>query len=280
MPASSESEFQNPRSAVPLSYERVDGVRPERAIYFLHGILGRGINLRSIARQFVAQRPGWSAVLVDLRGHGKSPKGSPDPSLEAAARDVLHLDAGIPLAAVAGHSFGGKVALEMGRLGTLPAIVVIDSVPGARDPVRNRDGAVAVIETLEALPAFFESRTTFVDAIVEQGQSRAVAQWLAGSLEASDRGVRFALDLAEIKALLADYFARELWPIVEQPPAKTRLHLIIGEQSGAFTRADRERARSIAAVNSSVSVDVLPTGHWVHVEDPEGLQRLLLNYVG
>src|SRR5438067_11845085 len=98
--------------SVHLAFDRLDGSRPERAIAFLHGILGRGINLRTIARRFVEARPGWTAWLVDLRGHGRSPKGAPNPSLETAARDVLNLaaQADLPLAALVGHSFGGKVA--------------------------------------------------------------------------------------------------------------------------------------------------------------------------
>ena len=44
-----------------------EGARPERAILFLHGILGSGGNWRTFARRFVAARPDWAAVLVDLR---------------------------------------------------------------------------------------------------------------------------------------------------------------------------------------------------------------------
>jgi len=65
---------------VRLAFDRVDGARPESAIAFMHGILGRGINLRTIAKRFVEARPGWTAWLVDLRGHGRSPKGTPKPS--------------------------------------------------------------------------------------------------------------------------------------------------------------------------------------------------------
>ena len=76
-----------------LAFERIEGARPRKTIAFLHGILGSGGNLRTIARRFVDARPSWTAWLVDLRGHGRSPKGTPDPSLEAAARDVVGLTA-------------------------------------------------------------------------------------------------------------------------------------------------------------------------------------------
>ena len=78
---------------VELAFERIDGTRPEQAIPFLHGLLGAGGNLRTIARRFIAARSRWSAYLVDLRGHGRSPKSTPDPSLAAGARDVVALTA-------------------------------------------------------------------------------------------------------------------------------------------------------------------------------------------
>jgi len=264
-----------------LAFERIEGARPRKTIAFLHGILGSGGNLRTIARRFVDARPSWTAWLVDLRGHGRSPKGTPDPSLEAAARDVVGLTARAaqPLVAIAGHSFGGKVALEALRIGTgsLEHVLTIDSMPGAREPMRGEDSALAVIETLESLPRTFASKSAFVDAIMAAGHGRALAQWLALSLERSDGGVRFALDLREVRALLVDYFARDLWPVVEQPQGDARLHLVIGDRSTSYSAADRERARALAG--DRVSVDLLPAGHWVHVDDPEGLLRVMLDRI-
>src|SRR5438552_5499927 len=126
--------------SIELAFDRVEGARPERTILFLHGILGRGNNLRTIARRFVEARPGWSAWLVDMRGHGRSPKGTSGASLEAVARDVVSLaapaaQAAQAVTAIVGHSFGGKVAREaagIGSMSSLDDVVVIDTVPGIR----------------------------------------------------------------------------------------------------------------------------------------------------
>jgi len=265
-----------------LAIEHISGEKPDRAIAFLHGILGRGSNLRTIARRFTEQAQQWSAWLVDLRGHGRSPKGTPGASLESAARDILALAAGegLPLQAIFGHSFGGKVALEVARISeirSLEHVVVVDSMPGAREPLRGGDSALAVVDAIESLPATFASISEFVRALESAGYTRELAQWLAGSLDREESQMRFALDLQEVRALIVDYFARDLWPVVERPPNAVQVHLVIGNHSDAYSAADRDRASRIAASNARVTVDILPTGHWVHVGDPEGLLRTLLH---
>jgi pimeloyl-ACP methyl ester carboxylesterase len=269
---------------VDLAFERVDGGQPERAIAFLHGILGRGLNLRTIARRFVEARPNWSAWLVDLRGHGRSPKGTPGPSIEAAARDVLDLSrrADLPVTAILGHSFGGKVALEAARLWSnksLDHIFTVDSVPGPREPLQGKDTALAVIDTIESLPATFPSKTDFIRSLVSAGQTRTLAEWLAGSVEKEADHVRFALNLDEIRGLVLDYFARDLWPIVEHPREGLKVHLLIAADSDSYSNADRDHALAIARANAQVTADILPGGHWLHVDNADGVLARLVEYV-
>jgi pimeloyl-ACP methyl ester carboxylesterase len=264
---------------VNLAFQRIDGSRPKQTVAFLHGILGSGRNLRTIATRFIEQRPEWSAWLVDLRGHGDSPKGSPEPTLEATARDVVTL---AQVHAIVGHSFGGKVALEALRnreIGTLRHVVTIDSSPAAREPITGGDSALAILDIIKSLPDRFGSISSFVAALEGAGMSRDVAQWLAGSVRREGDHVQFSLDLAEIRALLLDYFKRDLWPVVENPPGATRVHLVIGDRSTSYSAADRDRALRIAASNQRVTVDVLATDHLVHVEDADGLVGILLRYI-
>jgi pimeloyl-ACP methyl ester carboxylesterase len=233
---------------VKLASTQIDGERPERGILFLHGILGRGTNLRSLAKRFVEARPEFTSWLMDLRGHGQSPKNTPNASLNAAAADVTEFarNAPWPITAIVGHSFGGKVALEAARIADLPSlehVVLIDSAPGARSPGAEADSAIEVIDTLESLPSQFASRTAFVDALIEKGKSRQLAQWLAGSLQTTGDYFQFTLDLREIRTLIMDYFARDLWPVVERPPGKVRVHLTIGDRSTVYSHTDRNRVR-------------------------------------
>ena len=279
-------------TSVPLAFEHVAPPVPaSRRALFLHGMLGGGGNLRTLARRFVDARPGWDACLVDLRGHGASPKGSPDPSLFAAAADVAALCAGSPpVVALVGHSFGGKVALQVARHGFGPLVgrdhhvqtplrhvVTLDTNPGVRPPPRTGDSAFAVIDMLTELPAAFPSRAAFVDAVIARGHSRTLAGWLALSTAPSPSGgVRFALDLAELRMLLLSYFAEDLWPFVQAPPDPVHIHQVIAGRSTSYSLDDRDRAAQIAAENPRVTVDTLPTDHWIHAEDPDGVLRILL----
>jgi pimeloyl-ACP methyl ester carboxylesterase len=144
-------------TAVVLAHEFVTaaGARPTRSLILLHGILGSGQNLRTLARRFVEAHPEWTGVLVDLRRHGRSLETSGDDSLQGAADDVdaLARTLALPPDGVVGHSFGGKVALAW--LGTgrssLKHVVVIDSNPGPRPDARGSEGTLAVVDDLASL---------------------------------------------------------------------------------------------------------------------------------
>ena len=261
------------------------GATPTRAFLFLHGILGQGTNLRTIARRFVDARPGWQAVLVDLRAHGQSQGVEGEDTVVTAADDVAQSARGLtlPVHAVLGHSFGGKVAMLLPeRLADLEHLVVLDSAPGQRLDFRGSELTVTVLSTLDAAPAVFPSREAFVAHLKAAGIDTGIGQWLAMNLERDDSGFRFTLSLGRIRALLASYFATDCWPVLERmaSDAGPGFHLVIGARSKVFDVGDRERAVAVAARSGGrCTVDVLPTGHWVHVDDFEGTVRVLLERV-
>lgn len=259
------------------------GITPPQAsrwIVFLHGILGRGNNWRGIARRVVSAAPSWGAALLDLRAHGESRHLAPPDHLEAAARDVASAVATLPgpLGALLGHSFGGKVALSALAELEIPELFVVDSLPGARPDRRGSEGTLRVLEVLEALPDRFESREAFVTELGERGLSRAVADWLATQLDRVGDEVRFGLDVTRVRTLLDDYFARDLWPAIDPPPAGIRAHLVIGGRSTVFQPEDRARADALAARHpEAVRVHTLERAdHWVHVDDPTGLIEVIV----
>lgn len=244
---------------------------------FLHGILGSRGNLRSLARAFVSARAGWGAVLVDLRKHGQSQDLDPPHTVEAAANDLREIDLDAPVGAVIGHSFGGKVALAYAAAAPreLEEVWILDSNPGARPTARGSEATLEVLSTLEALPRRWPSREAFVERIVEAGRGELLGGWLAMNLEREGDDFELRLDLVAIRALLDDYFARDLWDVFESPPGDTEMHLVIGARSTVLDESDRQRAEEAARRSDRVHVHTLDAGHWLHVEAPDALAALL-----
>jgi pimeloyl-ACP methyl ester carboxylesterase len=261
------------------------GARPAKLVVFLHGILGSGANLRSQARRFVDAFPLWQVALLDLRAHGHSlaSDGRPD-TIASAALDVLDTAAtlALPLHAVVGHSFGGKVALEVARTGAVPEVMTLDSAPGPRTDARGSETTAAVIALLDTLPGPWNLREDFIRDVEGSGipeVTNGLAQWLAMNLARVDGSLRFRLSLPRIHALLESYLAADCWPAIEA--GRARFHLVIGARSEVYTPEDRARAQALArASEGRVSVDLLESGHWVHVDDPEGLARVLAARLG
>lgn len=264
------------------------GAAPRKLLLFLHGILGTRANWRGIARRFVGARPEWGAVLADLREHGDSLDRPGPHTVAAAAADLGALDAVLdaPLRGVLGHSFGGKVAAawareECRRGNPLEELWLVDSAPGPRSDGRTTVQALHALETLESLPARFPQKADFVAALGARGLGD-LATWLAMNLVRGDDGAyRFGPSLPAIRAMLNDYFDRDLWPFLESPPEGLRVHFVVGERSDAFGPADRERAAALAAGRPDTFLHVVAdAGHWVHAEQPQAVIDLLVGRVG
>lgn len=258
------------------------GATPSRSVLFLHGILGTGANLRTLAKRFVAVRPAWQGVLVDLRAHGGSLGHEGVDSVDGAAEDVAALASvlAVPVQGVVAHSFGGKVALQLAAKVRLSHVALLDSTPGSRLDFRGSQLTARVLEILDALQGHvWPTREAFIRELMAQGQERGVAQWLAMNGVVEQGQYRLTLELPRIHALMRSYLSLDAWPALERA-CDTAFHLIIGDRSAVFDASDRLRARALAEQsNGRITVDVLPAGHWVHVDDFEGVLRVLLTRV-
>ncbi len=264
-----------------LHHERISrGDRePERWLLMTHGIYGAGSNWRVIARKLTDLRPEWGVVLVDLRGHGRSEPGEPPHTLAAAADDLRALIAEVRgVAAIAGHSFGGKVVLATRPL--VPSIRqtwVFDANPGARDAALDAEhgSAMRVLELLERLPRTWARRDDFVDAVAAAGNPLRLAQWLGMNIVPAASGASGALvmrlDPAQLRALLADYFATELWDSAFDP-AHGDLEVVLADRSSTVDAAARAR---LDAAPPHVHVHHIDADHWLHIEAPEAVVTVL-----
>ena len=251
--------------------------RADRWLVMLHGILGSGGNWRGIARKLTERRPAWGVQLVDLRQHGHSEHGEPPHTLAACAEDVRALvDELGGVRAIAGHSFGGKVALATRALRP-PGLLqtwMFDSSPGARrDRATNSSEVVQqLIALMERLPRTWPKREDFVAAIVAAGHAKSLAQWLAMNVVADEGRYVLRLDLAAIREMLDDYLAQDLWASALDP-ALGSLELVIATRSDVVNDADRAR---VANPPPHLHVELIEAGHWLHIDAAEAVLDLLV----
>ncbi|HEY1954929.1 MAG TPA: alpha/beta hydrolase [Polyangiaceae bacterium] len=270
-----------------LTHAIVEAEAPgaQRTMLFLHGILGSGANWRTFAKQFVAVRPSWRAVLVDLRKHGGSQDFAPPHNLRACVDDLLALEREIgPAHGVLGHSFGGKVALEyLFARKDLEVAWIVDSAPGARPDRRGSETTTRIVTMLDTLPERFATREAFIDYVQRQGNERSIAMWLAMNVRPAPDGNGYTMrvDVAAMRALLDDYFARDAWPILEDPARTTKVHLVAGGLSKVLDTGERAMAQRLATGSPGRSwLHVIPAaGHWVHVDAPVEFLELIVHYI-
>jgi pimeloyl-ACP methyl ester carboxylesterase len=269
------------------------GASPRAWILMTHGIYGSGGNWRSVARKLVERAPGWGAVLVDLRGHGRSETGDPPHTVDACAADLHALDqvlaeSGRLVKIALGHSFGGKVVLALraqtahgpgsttSPMDLLQTWVLDASPTAAPEKLIAPDNTVRqVLELLERLPRRFARREDFVDAVVAAGHASALAQWLAMNLEARGDGFELRLDLAMMRALLTDYYAQDLWRAVEDPAMPGELHVVVAGRANTISHADRERLVAHQHKTGLTSVHWIDASHWLHIDAPDAIVEML-----
>jgi esterase len=248
-----------------------------------HGILGSRRNWRTIGRRLADGLPGWRIALVDHRNHGES-LGAPAPhTVEACAGDLdaLATALGAPARVIVGHSFGGKVALAAAgrRPAGLEQVWSLDAIPAAVPPeARDDSGPVEVIAAMRTVPMPQPGRRELLEALRGAGLEEGVAQWLGTNVHRGDDGLRWSVDLDAAEAMIHDYFARDLWaPVETTDPGAPAVEVVRAGQSDRWTAPILERFDRLPP-GAAGRLHTLPdAGHWLHIDDPDGLMSLLLS---
>ena len=247
--------------------------------FVLHGALGSSQNWVSFVKALALRTLAVRYVLVDIRGHGAS-LGAPGPhGLRAAASDLVALadDLGRAPSAVIGHSLGGKVALEYARVApdALEQVWCLDSNPAAQAGAERAHEVFQVLAHVRAVGARPASRAAAIAELERRGLSPKIARWLGTSLRAELGGYRWTYDFECVEALLHDYFGRDFWDYVTAVRERPVVHLVVAERSDQWTLGFREHAAALRANPSVASHLLRDAGHWVHVDNPDGLLAML-----
>jgi pimeloyl-ACP methyl ester carboxylesterase len=245
----------------------------------LHGALGSGNNLRSLASKLAKLRPEYRFCLVDLRHHGASQGAPPPNTLKACANDLAGLieQLGAEPQVIAGHSFGGKTSLMFARLfpGRARQLWVLDSNPGRQEPSDDNE-VMRVIGAVRATTTPAPDRNRIVAELMGQGLSSGTSNWLATNLERTAEGMVWRFDLDAIHELMLDYFRVDLWPVLESGAADTDFRVVVAERSDRWAPENRARLQALAASRPHAKLHLVPNaGHWLHVDNPEFLLQLM-----
>jgi pimeloyl-ACP methyl ester carboxylesterase len=247
-------------------------------ICFLHGLLGNGRNLKTFANKVCAQSQ-ESAVLLDLRGHGKSiskPVKKPH-SFENCVQDVKDtLEATeTVINTMVGHSWGGRVALQYAAsVDNLERLWLLDTVPGQANESVER--VIRAVTSLQMLSEPILDRAKVVEILNEEhGLDMATAQWLASSLNTSTGSFGFDLDV--VHGVWSEFAAQDFYGLLEEiltTKSNIRVDLVRGGANRAWTVDTLRQLESLQGPN--FGIHVLPkAGHNVHIDDLPGLLQLM-----
>lgn len=235
----------------------------QHTVLMLHGFLGSGRNLQSLARRWAEREERLRIILPDLTGHGMSPAPVDPPTIEQVARDVIALadevHADEPLTIV-GHSFGGRTALmarmlEPARVGQ---VVLLDITPS---PLRGDVGGLdRVLMHVLGAPAQVKSREEMRTLFLGHGISPALTDWVLLNLVQDGDELRWRFDREKLELLHMEASQQDLWPAVEAPGVKTTL--IYGDRSRFVNEADVERFQAAGAD----VIRIAGAGHFLHVD--------------
>jgi lipase len=110
------------------------GDRDAPAVLCLHGVMAHGRRFRRLAEDRLARR--FRVLAPDLRGHGRS-SWEPPWTLAQHIEDVRETleAAGVERATVIGHSFGGRLTLELTAAGVVERSLLLDPVVWIPPPI-------------------------------------------------------------------------------------------------------------------------------------------------
>ena len=232
----------------------------------VHGILGAGMNLRSIARRLHELHPEFWFVLPDLRGHGSSWPGMSPHTVDSCAEDISNLEFHLGQEAICriGHSFGGKVVLSLLKRAPVTT-VLMDTLPGSTAPGdSSRQWMDNLLDTLSKVPVPLQQRKDLGSHLGEYGARPQFVAWMGTNLKPIETGgFGWKFSLPTIRKLIQDYWEQDCLHLVG---SNEGTHLLYGEHSGRFTPEEINGLKGPFGGR----LHVIPkAGHWLHADNPE-----------
>ena len=252
------------------TFEPANGIVEHRCL-IVHGIMGSSQNWLGATRKLRTLFPQWSFKLVDLPGHGDSNTHDATPELPAIAAQIYrHLESeSWRPTLVVGHSFGGKTVTELSsNYHGHPLDIWLLDAPIDADVAVTGVGTIQSILDLVSSQPTPQNRESVFAMFQNAGLAESIGQWMTTNVRRTAAGFEWKIEPSFIRAALADYLSRSYWSKIETPQPMHHFYLVLAGRSGWWRGNVERRLRKLGHVR----LFPLPkSGHWVHIDDLEGL---------
>ena len=237
--------------------------------------MGSSNNWRSFCVRLNRLRPEFRFILIDLRNHGRSPASSSKNTIRGCAEDLIDLstEVGEPDILI-GHSFSGKVVLDYAGLANPEQVWALDSPPGASMKGHLSSEVQQILSALWEVPMPLDDRFGLKKILVDKGFKTSVAEWMITNLRPHQGGFIWRFHLPGIEEMIADYYKRDMWPIVERINNPVDVRIVRASKSDRWSTSELNNFNKL---NGSGRAHLLEkAGHWLHVDNMPGLQMMLM----
>ncbi len=279
----------------------------QQTIVFLHGLLGNAKNLRTPAKKLTRQLPNFSALLLDVRGHGGSSSSSGNfvqpHNFQSCVQDIF--DTLLPLGliganspiAICGHSLGGRIALQYTHslqqqqkqqndheIQLPKQTWILDSVPGTPDPSVHK-----VLKAISSIPLPISCKSTLTQALMsEYKMNKAIALWIASNLKEgnSKGGFEWVFDLNVANELVDNFadqnFVDMVHEITSDAVVDSKVQLVMAGRNKEWREEIISSLKSLPKFGESKESlfrmhKLEEAGHWVHVDAVNELTQLMVD---
>eukprot|EP00579_Thalassiosira_antarctica_P000091 CAMPEP_0201867148 /NCGR_PEP_ID=MMETSP0902-20130614/1495_1 /ASSEMBLY_ACC=CAM_ASM_000551 /TAXON_ID=420261 /ORGANISM="Thalassiosira antarctica, Strain CCMP982" /LENGTH=347 /DNA_ID=CAMNT_0048392267 /DNA_START=381 /DNA_END=1424 /DNA_ORIENTATION=- len=212
--------------------------------------------------------------------------------------------------AICGHSLGGRIALQYSHFlctaqkvsGENERMVieppkqtwVLDSVPGQADPSVH-----SVLRAISSLSTPFPSKSWLVDTLVkEHKMNKGVAMWIATNLRdggGDKKSFEWIFDLGIANELVENFSDQNFTEMIHDVTKSkadggtndndknSMVQLVMAGKNKFWSKEIVSELQSIPSFQKTTSPSPLfqmhtldKAGHWVHVDDLEGLLKLMV----
>ena len=243
-----------------IAYDVV-GDGPE-TIVFIHGW---GSNSTYFRRQVAYFSTAARTVTLDLHAHGRSSvpdRGPGSYTVESFADDVeaVIAELGVSSTILVGHSMGGLIALELADRGVARAAVLLDP-------------AVFLDQQFKA-----QLKTSLVPA-VQSDADGTVRRALVDNMLRTGYTERREEVVSDMALLSADLSAAVLEATLDYENAPAAFKRLAVPTLVILAEDPKDDEDALRAVNSSVATHRVATGHFVHLEAPVEVNRLIETFL-